>query len=312
MPANPGSKMKKIIITGSNGLLGQKLVELLTDKADHQVIATARGANRLPLTNKYIYQSLDVTDPIQVENLVAREKPHFIIHTAAMTNVDQCEFEKEACWLLNVKAVEYLANACRKHNSFLLHLSTDFIFDGENGPYPEEAEANPLSYYGKSKLAAEQLLLNSDIGWSIVRTVLVYGIAHDMSRSNIILWVKKSLEDKKTIQVVDDQWRTPTLAEDLAMGCYLVLENKAQGIFNISGKDMLTPYQMALQTADYFDLDASFINKADSSTFTQPARRPLKTGFLIDKAIEQLRYNPRSFTEGIATVAAQLQKKQSS
>ncbi len=310
MPANPGSEMKKIIITGSNGLLGQKLVELLTDKAGHQVIATAKGANRLPLTNKYIYQSLDVTDPVQVENLVAREKPHYIIHTAAMTNVDQCEFEKEACWLLNVKAVEYLAKACLKHNSFLLHLSTDFIFDGENGPYPEEAEANPLSYYGKSKLAAEQLLLNSDFGWSIVRTVLVYGIAHDMSRSNIILWVKKSLEDKKTIQVVDDQWRTPTLAEDLAMGCYLVLENKAQGIFNISGKDMLTPYQMALQTADYFNLDASFINKADSSTFTQPARRPLKTGFLIDKAIEQLRYNPRSFTEGIATVAAQLQKKQ--
>jgi dTDP-4-dehydrorhamnose reductase len=130
-----------------------------------------------------------------------------------------------------------------------------------------------------------------------------------MSRSNIILWVKKSLEDKKTIQVVDDQWRTPTLAEDLAMGCYLIVKYEAQGIFNISGKDLLTPYQMALQTADYFHLDTSFIKQADSSTFTQPARRPLKTGFIIDKARKELNYNPCSFVEGIETVARQLTQK---
>jgi dTDP-4-dehydrorhamnose reductase len=298
--------MKKILITGSNGLIGQKLLVLLTSKTENQVIATARGANRLPAYPNYTYHSLDITDPVQVEQVMALEKPDYVIHTAAMTNVDTCELEKQTCWQLNVKAVEYLAEACLKHNSFLLHLSTDFIFDGEHGPYTEEAAARPINYYGESKLAAEQILLQSNIRWAIARTVLVYGIAHDMSRSNIILWVKKSLEEKKPIQVVDDQWRTPTLAEDLATGCNLIIRQEAQGIFNISGKDLLTPYQMALQTADYFKLDASLITRADSSTFTQPARRPLKTGLIIDKASSVLTYQPHSFSEGISIVAGQL------
>jgi dTDP-4-dehydrorhamnose reductase len=299
--------MKKILITGSNGLLGQKLVSLLTGKPGYQVVATGRGANRLPRTDNYTYQTLDVTDPEQVERITGSEKPDYIIHTAAMTNVDACEAEKKACRELNIKAVEYLAQACRTHHCFLVHLSTDFIFDGQNGPYTEEALPNPVNYYGESKLAAEQLLLHSGIRWAIVRTVLVYGLAHDMSRSNIILWVKQSLEEKKTIRVVTDQWRTPTLAEDLAAGCYLVIKNDAQGIFNIAGKDMLTPYQMALQTADYFHLDASYIQKADSATFSQPARRPLKTGLIINKAQHLLHYQPHTFTEGIAIIAAQLQ-----
>jgi dTDP-4-dehydrorhamnose reductase len=301
--------MKKILITGSNGLIGQKLLVLLTSKTENQVIATARGANRLPAYPNYTYHSLDITDPVQVEQVMALEKPDYVIHTAAMTNVDTCELEKQTCWQLNVKAVEYLAEACLKHNSFLLHLSTDFIFDGEHGPYTEEAAARPINYYGESKLAAEQILLQSNIRWAIARTVLVYGIAHDMSRSNIILWVKKSLEEKKPIQVVDDQWRTPTLAEDLAMACNLIIRQEAQGIFNISGKDLLTPYQMALQTADYFKLDASLITRADSSTFTQPARRPLKTGLIIDKAIRELTYQPHSFSEGISIVAGQLRQQ---
>jgi dTDP-4-dehydrorhamnose reductase len=304
--------MKKILITGSNGLIGQKLLVLLTSKTENQVIATARGANRLPAYPNYTYHSLDITDPVQVEQVMALEKPDYVIHTAAMTNVDTCELEKQTCWQLNVKAVEYLAEACLKHNSFLLHLSTDFIFDGEHGPYTEEAAARPINYYGESKLAAEQILLQSNIRWAIARTVLVYGIAHDMSRSNIILWVKKSLEEKKPIQVVDDQWRTPTLAEDLAMACNLIIRQEAQGIFNISGKDLLTPYQMALQTADYFQLDASLITRVDSSTFTQPARRPLKTGLIIDKASRELNYQPHSFSDGIAIVAGQFRQQQHS
>lgn len=297
--------MQKILITGTNGLLGQKLVELLMQKGDYQIIATARGTNRLPLSGGYQYHSLDVTDRTQVHQLVKEARPDYIIHTAAMTNVDQCETEREACWQLNVDAVQYLAEACAETNAFLLHLSTDFIFDGTAGPYDEEAAANPLSYYGESKLAAEQVLFASSIRWAIARTVLVYGIAHDMSRSNIILWVKKSLEEGKTIKVVDDQWRTPTLAEDLAMGCYLIVKNQAQGIFNISGKDLLTPLEMAYQTADFFGLEKSFITRADSSTFTQPAKRPPRTGFVLDKAYRVLNYKPRSFAEGIGVLAAQ-------
>ena len=300
--------MQKILLTGSNGLLGQKLVQLILDRGEYELIATARGENRLPmLDGNGIYRSLDVTDRDEVQRIVHEFKPDYVVHTAAMTNVDQCETEREGCWKLNVDAVQYLAEACQAHGTRLVHLSTDFIFDGENGPYDESASPNPLSYYGESKLAAEELLLASqNLPFAIARTVLVYGIAHDMSRSNIILWVKNSLENHKPIKVVDDQWRTPTLAEDLALGCYLMVKHNATGIFNISGSNLLTPYDMAVQTADFFGLDKSFMTRADSSTFTQPAKRPAKTGFVIEKARQQLGYEPHSFAEGIALVAGQL------
>ncbi|WP_128543170.1 SDR family oxidoreductase [Larkinella soli] len=297
---------KRILITGSNGLLGQKLVDLLTKQPQVELIATARGANRLPFGDGYEYQPMDITDRQQVLDVVGRTRPQVIIHTAAMTNVDQCEAEKEACWAQNVRAVEYLIEACRANDVFLVHVSTDFIFDGADGPYDEEAAANPISFYGWSKYAAEKAVIHSGIRWGIARTILVYGIAHDMSRTNIILWVKKSLEEGKNIKVVTDQWRTPTLAEDLALGCWLIADQEAEGVFNISGKDFLTPYEMAIKTADYFRLDQSLINQADSSTFTQPARRPPRTGFILDKPRRVLGYEPKSFEEGIAVLAGQL------
>lgn len=296
----------KILITGSNGLLGQKLIELLGTKPEIEIIATARGKNRLPVSESYTYFSLDVTVKEDVLGLISEQRPDVIIHTAAMTNVDQCESEQEGCQKLNVDAVQYLVEACEMHDIFLLHLSTDFIFDGTYGPLDEDAEANPLSIYGESKLASEKIIRESGIRWSIVRTVLVYGIAHDMSRTNIILWVKKSLEESKPIKVVNDQWRTPTLAEDLAIGCYLIAKDQVEGIFNIAGKDFLTPYEMAIKTADYFKLDMSTMTKADSSNFSQPAKRPPKTGLKIDKARKILGYEPRSFDEGIAIVAKQI------
>lgn len=297
---------KKILITGSNGLLGQKLVLLLSQQSDIQLIATARGKNRLPFTDGYEYQEMDITNAEQVAGVIAETRPEAIIHTAAMTNVDQCEAEKELCWAMNVKAVEHLVEACEKHAIFLCHVSTDFVFDGTSGPYSEDAVPSPLSFYGWSKYAAEEVLRRSGCSWAITRTVLVYGIVSDMSRSNIILWVKKSLEEKKAIQVVTDQFRTPTLAEDLAKGCWLITNKKAEGIFHISGKDFLTPYEMAIKTADFFNLDKSLITPVDSSNFTQPAKRPARTGFILDKAIAVLGYNPVSFEEGIEILAEQI------
>jgi dTDP-4-dehydrorhamnose reductase len=296
----------KILITGSNGLLGQKLVSLLTQQADIQLIATSRGVNRMDFTDGYEYQEMDITDAVQVAEVIEKIRPDVIIHTAAMTNVDQCEGEKDLCWEMNVKAVEYLIEACEKHQIFLCHLSTDFVFDGNSGPYSEEDLPSPVSFYGWSKYAAEEIVKRSKCPWSIIRTVLVYGITNDMSRSNIILWVKNSLELHKPIKVVTDQFRTPTLAEDLAMGCYLVVDKKAEGIFHISGKDFLTPYEMAIKTADFFGLDKSLISQVDAKNFTQPAKRPARTGFVLDKAVSILGYNPVSFDEGIEVLAGQM------
>ena len=298
--------MKRILITGANGLLGQKLVGLLAQQADIDLIATARGENRLPISASYTYRQMDITDRQQVFDVITDVRPDAVIHGAAMTDVDKCELDKEACWAQNVTATESIVVACEATGAFLCHVSTDFIFDGKDGPYNEEAEGNPISFYGWSKYAAERVVMSSSLQWAIARTVLVYGIAHDMSRSNIILWVKKSLEDGKIIKVVTDQFRSPTLAEDLATGCALIAKKQATGIFNISGKEVLTPHEMAIQTADYFGLDKSLITEATAATFTQTARRPPRTGFIIDKAQRELGYEPRSFLEGIAVLAGQL------
>ncbi len=304
--------MKKILITGANGLLGQKIIHLFENSAyqkEWELITTARGSNRFA-KNKSRYFSLDIADQAAVENLILETKPDVIIHTAAMTQVDDCEKEKETCTLMNVKAVAHFINACEKYskNTHFIHLSTDFIFDGTAGPYTEEDKPNPLSFYGESKLDAEKIVQASNLTWSIVRTILIYGIAENMSRSNIILWTKKSLEEGKTIQVVDDQWRTPTLAEDLAVGCMLVAEKRAKGIFNISGEELLTPFEMSMRTADYFGLDKSLIIKTDGSQFTQLAQRPPRTGFIIEKAKKELSYQPHSFEEGIAILEKQLKE----
>lgn len=296
----------KILVTGANGLLGQKLCELLQNDKTVQLVATARGKAVFPL-NRGEFLPLDITDAAQVEKVISSTRPDVIINTAAMTNVDQCETEKELCWKANVNAVENLVNACQENNVHLIHVSTDFIFDGSHGPLDENEKPAPVNYYGESKLAAEKIIRQSSVPWGILRTVLVFGITKDMSRSNIVLWVKKSLEQGKKIQVVNDQWRTPTLAEDLAMGCYLAAKKKAKGIYNISGKDFLSPYDIAIQTAEFFKLDKSLIHPTDSNQFKQPARRPLTTGFIIEKARKELGYEPRSFKEGLAVLASQLQ-----
>ena len=298
--------MEKILITGSNGLLGQKLVYQLLKNKTHTIVATARGVNRLKINDGYKYISLDITSKKDVDEIIDSEKPDVVIHTAAMTNVDQCEDEKEDADLLNVEAVKYISEACVRNDSFLVHLSTDFIFDGKDGPYKESDEANPISFYGLTKLKAEEVVLNSTVKASILRTVLVYGIVDDMSRSNIVLWAKSALEKGEPINVVDDQYRTPTLAEDLADGCILSAEQKIKGVFNISGKDFMSIDELVERVGNFWNLDISNINKVSSDTLNQTAKRPATTGFILSKSIGILGYNPHSFEEGLEIVKNQI------
>jgi dTDP-4-dehydrorhamnose reductase len=303
--------MKKILITGSNGLLGQKLVYKLKTLSGTEVIATAQGNNRLINTNGYTYQSLDINDREAVIAVIQKHLPDTIIHTAAMTNVDACETQKELCYKTNTLAVQYIVEALEKskkshYKPHLIHVSTDFIFDGKAGPYKEDDKPNPLSYYAYCKNEAEQIVIHSSIDWAVARTMLVYGITDNMSRSNIVLWVKQSLEQGKQINVVDDQFRCPTLAEDLAEGCLLIAQKRATGIYHLSGKDFMSIYDLACRVARYYNLDEKLIIPVKSSTLNQPAKRPPKTGFIIDRAISKLGYAPHSFEEGLDILNRQL------
>jgi dTDP-4-dehydrorhamnose reductase len=230
-----------------------------------------------------------------------------VIHTAAMTNVDACELDPAACQLQNVTATEHLVQAAKRHGCHFIHLSTDFIFDGMNGPYTEVDVPAPLSVYGHSKLDSEHVVMEAGLAkWAIARTIIVYGIAEGLSRSNVVLWARSALEKGQPIKVVDDQWRMPTLAEDLADGCIRIAKLGATGIYNLSGPDGMSILELVQRVGAFFHLDTSVVTPVKSDTLGQPARRPPRTGFVLDKARRELGYAPHGFEEGLAVLHAQL------
>lgn len=298
--------MQTILVTGSNGLLGQKLTDRLRGSENFRLIASSLGPDRYPEKSGYVYQAMDVTNESDVRDIVAAYKPDAIIHTAAMTNVDACEKDREGCRRLNVDAVKYLVSAAGETGARLVHLSTDFVFNGKEGPYAEEDAPDPLSYYGWSKLESEKLIQASLIDSAILRTIIVYGVVKDGSRSNIVLWAKGALEKGEPLNVVDDQFRMPTLAEDLAEACVLAAAGSAKGIYHVCGKDYMSILELVQRVARFFGLDASLIQPISARALNQAAERPARTGFILDKAVKELGYRPHSFEEGLEIVKKQL------
>jgi len=289
----------KIIITGSNGLLGQNLIALfLKDKNNYEIFGFSRGKNRSGSTD-FEYLDIDITNKKLLVEKSKQIQPHFIINTAAMTNVDACENDRKECYDLNVNVVQNLTTICLELNAHLIHLSTDFIFDGKKGFYKENDLPNPLSYYGQTKLESEEILTNSEIDYTILRTILVYGLVNDMSRSNIVLWVKESLEKGKEITIVDDQFRMPTFVEDLAIACKICIDKKATGIYNISSNRLLSIYEIVQEIATVFDLNKNLIQSISTSELNQTAARPSITGFDLTKTNRELEIYPKSFKEDL-------------
>lgn len=298
--------MKKIIITGANGLLGQKLVFLLAKQENVHLLATARGECRFTVSKTFTYQSLDITDAEACVSLFDKFQPDVLIHAAAMTQVDNCEDQRETCDLINITGVSNLIKAIGHRNTHFVHISTDFIYEGDEEEYFEDSKVNPLSYYGRSKWKSEQLFEQVTFPYSILRTVLVYGVLEDLSRSNIVLWAKSALEKGEKINVVDDQYRCPTLAEDLACACLQVVQKNATGVYHVSGKDFLSILELVFEIADYWGLDKALINSISTDSLNQKARRPLKTNLNLSKAKQWFNYQPKSFREGLKLVDEQI------
>jgi len=179
-------------------------------------------------------------------------------------------------------------------------LSTDFVFDGQNGPYKETDKTNPLSIYSKSKHQSEQILINDSYkNWSILRTMIVYGEGENLSRSNIVLWAKSALAKNKELTIVDDQFRSPTWADDLAWACIQAAKINKNGIFHISGPKTFSIYNLVCEIADFYGNHHTLIKPIKSVTLNQKASRPPKTGFIIEKAKKELGYKPKSFIESL-------------
>jgi dTDP-4-dehydrorhamnose reductase len=287
----------KILITGSNGLLGQKIAALLLKK-NIQFLASSKGENRNPDCPKEYYHSLDICNELEIESLFSEFKPTHVIHTAAITNVDYCELNPAECNEVNYLASMKLFHASKKLNAHFQLLSTDFVFDGLTGNYSEEDEVGPLSVYAHSKVNAENGLKGNDYkNWSIVRTIIVYGVGNNLSRSNIICWAKDALSKNQEMHIVDDQFRAPTWADDLAWACIQICNLEKTGVFHIAGPETMSIFSIVERVANHFNFSKGNLKKSSSKTLNQPAKRPPHTGFNLAKAKLELGYVPKSLEE---------------
>ena len=284
-------------------MLGQRLVEFYSGQPGIQLLACS--IEDQPVFDIEEYRKMDITHREDVKELVYDFYPDVIINAAAYTNVDLSETEREQAWKTNVKAVEYVAEVSRVIDSHIIHISTDYIFDGKKGPYSEKDKPCPLGYYARTKLASENVLRLSGTYHTILRTNVLYGIAHN-SRPDFVRWVVNSVRGGKKIRIVTDQINNPTFIDDLIQAISKVIEYKKLGVYNIGGKEFLSRYDFTMKIADFFQLDKSLITPIKTDELKQAAPRPLKSGLLILKAQTELGYKPHSINESLAKMKREL------
>lgn len=289
----------KIFVTGTNGLVGSYVVHELLQRG-YEVFASSRtgDASAFNRYQNYRFIQVDFADPYSLQDAFEFVQPDVVVHCGAMSKPDECELKQAEAFDANVfGTVQLLLNA-QPFAAFFIHLSSDFIFNGQQGMHTETDQPDPLSYYGKTKLQAEEAVMEYPHDWSIVRTVFVYGKPFH-GRDCFISMIAKKIEANEPFKVVNDQQRTPTHAADLAKGIAAIIEKRATGIFNLAGKDVLTPYAMAVATADYLKRPDHQLMAVTRADFKETAERPLKGGLNIDKARRALDYQPLSFSEGL-------------
>ena len=265
--------MKKVLIVGCNGLLGQKAIIELTQKYE----LCGADLSSESIHKEISYFRMDIADPKTVEAVIQESEPDIIFNASAYTAVDRAEIEKEICYAVNVVGVQNLARICFKENIKLLHISTDYVFDGYKGNYNELDPATPINYYGQSKLDGEKAVLDSGCEFLIGRTAVLFGYGHNI-QSNFVLWVLTELRNDNSIRVVDDQIGNPTIADYLAYSCRELLEKEATGLFHLAGDKPISRYDLAIAVAKEFNCDPNFITRIKTSEFKQLAKRPLNVG----------------------------------
>ena len=298
---------KRVLVIGSNGLLGQKVAELLVRGSAYTITLASLQSKPVRQLLSVEYMPLNITSKKDVKQAVFSCEPDVIVNCAAMTNVDACEHERELAWKINVGGVENIIEAARRNNAMVVHVSSDYIFDGKLGPYTEDDRPEPLSYYGKTKLASENALRASGLDHLIARTMVLYGYAPGV-KANFALWLVQSLEKKLPVRVVDDQYGNPTLADDLAYGIVKGIELERTGIYNIAGREIVTRYDFALRLARAFGFDPGLVSPIKTAQLRQPAVRPLKSGLITLKAEVELGVKPSTIDQGLAVLKNQLSR----
>lgn len=273
---------RKVLVTGGNGLLGTKTVGLLLARGLQPVSASLEPDCLNRFLGDFPYFQLDITDPRAVGVLMAAVRPEAVIHTAAFTAVDACETQRELSRRVNVDGTANVAAACREVGARLVHLSTEYVFDGESGPYSETDMPNPISYYGFTKLESEKAVRERCSDWAIARTTVLFGEAPNV-RPSFVAWLVDRLSKGESVRVVDDQIGSPTLADNLAEMLLAILDSDRQGIYNTVGDSIIDRHSFAVIAAELFGLDPGLIQRIKTSELNQAAPRPLRAGLIMDK-----------------------------
>ena len=251
-----------VLITGANGLLGQSL-RTLFELNSFTVIATSLGLDRLA-SHGHTYCELDLNSYHNCSEILHKYKPSIIINTAAMTNVDECEKNQKKCISINAHSIENFIPYVQQYNAHFIQISTDMVFDGKKGNYNEDDICEPVNFYGFSKLEAEQMILKSMQRYTILRTSLLYDVRGD----NFLTRMKYKLMNRVHLDVVDDQYRTPTYVANLATAILQVAEHFKYGIYHISSGEKLSIFDIVCNIASCYGLNSKMINKIDSKSLS--------------------------------------------
>jgi dTDP-4-dehydrorhamnose reductase len=291
--------LTKVLITGCNGLLGQKLVRFAP--AGFHVLGVDLHEQSVAILSDY--RSVDLSQTGAAAEVARQWQPAWILNAAAFTDVDGAEIKREQCYRVNVTLVENLIQACSAIGAKMVHVSTDYIFDGRNGPYREEDPPNPIGYYGATKLAGEEALLNSTIQYAIARTMVLYGQGVRV-RPNFVTWLVATLSQRQPVRIVNDQFGNTTLADELAEGIWQMVLHQSRGIYHLAGREIVDRYTFALKIAHVFELDAALIEPVATAQLQQRAPRPMKSGLVVQKAMNELGVSLSDVESGLRRLAA--------
>jgi dTDP-4-dehydrorhamnose reductase len=277
---------------------------MLSAESAHELILT--DMQDAPLDKREItYFPMDITKKDEVKENVRKYAPDIIINTAAYTNVDGCETERELSWKVNVDAVKHLIIASRINSSKIVHISTDYVFDGKTGGYDENSKPNPISYYGKGKLASENALITSGVEHTIVRPMIIYGTGVGL-RLNFALWLIDKLSKNEPVTIVDDQYGQPTIVDDIALALLRIVDRHKTGIYHISGSEYINRFDFSVKLAEVFGYDKKLVLPIKTSDLNQAAPRPMNSSFILLKAETELGIKPLNVTEGLYFLKSQL------
>ena len=290
--------MIRVLVTGCHGLLGQKLVEVFSPDDGDLHGLDVHPENWFAGRTRYQYHKQDITDRAAVLDLVRTIRPKVIINTAAMTAIDACEVERERCWAVNVRGVENLVDAARRVDARVIHLSNEDVFDGNAGPYTELDRVNPISYFGKSKHASENVVLGGGVQGAVARSAMLFGHGRRL-KTGFIPWIVTRLREGREVKVVTDQISNVTLVDDLARAIKRMVALKRSGIFHVASRDVVSRYDFAVRIAEAYNFKTKCIVPTLSSLLEQTVRRPLQGGLLVDKAERELNLRFATVDEGL-------------